>query len=65
MQAGKVASLLGTTVAELEKVLTHRVVPAKGDVVVAKQNPARATWGRDALAKVRLNNYTVIVYQTK
>lgn len=37
---------------ELEKNLTHRVVPAKNDVVVAKQNPAKATWGRDSLAKV-------------
>lgn len=46
------ASLLGTTVDILEHNLTHKVVPAKNDVVEAKQNPARATWGRDALAKV-------------
>ena len=50
-QAETVVSLLGTTLDELSHVLTHRVVAAKGEVVEAKQNPARATWGRDALAK--------------
>lgn len=46
------AKLLGTTAAEIAKSLTIRVVASKREVVEAKQNQARATYGRDALAKV-------------
>lgn len=48
----KVARLLGTSKSELVKALTMRVVAAKTEVVEAKQNQARATYARDALAKV-------------
>ena len=50
--AARAASLLGTTKTALAKALTTRLVAAKGDLVEANLNPARATYGRDALAKV-------------
>jgi len=50
--AARAASLLGTTKTALAKALTTRLVAAKGDLVEANLNPARATYGRDALAKL-------------
>ena len=50
--AGRAASLLGTTKTLLAKALTVRLVAAKGEVIEAQQTPARATYARDALAKV-------------
>ena len=47
------AGLLGTTKEVIQEALTTRVVASRREVVKAKQNPARATYGRDALAKVR------------
>ena len=51
------AKLLGTTAAEIAKSLTVRVVASKREVVEAKQNQARATYGRDALAKVTIGQH--------
>ena len=50
--AGHAAALLGTTKTSLAKALTIRLVAAKGEVIEAQQTPARATYARDALAKV-------------
>ena len=54
LTADKVARMLGTSKNEVAKALTHRVVAPKGEVVTAEQNKARATYGRDAMAKVRI-----------
>lgn len=50
--ADRAAALLGTTKTALAKALTIRLVAAKGEVIEAQQTPARATYARDALAKV-------------
>ena len=56
--ADRAARLLGTTKSALAKALTVRVVPAKGDVIETKMNQAKATYTRDALAKVCLACYS-------
>ena len=54
------AGLLGTTKEVIQEALTTRVVASRREVVKAKQNPARATYARDALAKVRAVGYVSV-----
>ena len=50
--AGRAAALIGTTKTQLARALTHRVVASKREVVETPQNKHRATYARDAMAKV-------------
>lgn len=59
--ARKVAGLLGTTKEVIQEALTTRVVASRREVVKAKQNPARATYARDALAKALYERLFLLV----
>lgn len=48
-----VATLLNSTVEELEKALCYRIVAARGEVMEKGHTLDDAYYGRDALSKVR------------
>ena len=57
LQLNKVATLLGTSAENVARVLTHRIVASKVEVVESKLSLGRARYTREALAKVRDNHY--------
>lgn len=49
-----VATLLNSTIEEIEKSLLYRIVAARGEVMEKGHSLEEAYYGRDALCKVRL-----------
>ena len=60
LQLNKVATLLGTSAENVARVLTHRIVASKVEVVESKLSLGRARYTREALAKVRDNIIMII-----